>query len=222
MATLDVWNKALGAAHSRGMLSSLTETSPEKDLCERWYESTVRTVQQAAWWPTCKANARLALLSERPTIWVDGAPEPPYQYAYALPANYLRARFLTNYERFSISYSSALNRLMLSTNQEDAVLTYSIYNSSVELWSPDQEMATVYGLAAHISGQLSGSASLVSKNFEAANTLLQTARAHESADGTENMKSRVPWLAARGFYSEQSARYYYPYGNLFAAGVADG
>jgi len=221
MSTLDVWNKALGAAHARGALSSLTESSPEQEVCSLWYDITLRTVQEAAWWPSSKRLSRLALLSKQGSTWADGLPEPGYAYAYALPAGYLRAWHLTDYTPFSLSYSVSLSRTLLSTNTSEAVLIYAGLNEDTTMWSPEQQLATIYGLAGHISGQVNAKNSIIQGNFRLADDILL--RAQMSSANSEEGEPRMlpPWIAARGYRNPYATRFFYPYGSLFSAGVAD-
>jgi len=223
MSVLDVWNQALGAAKARGRVESLTENSPEREVCEQWYDIAARTVQEAAWWPACKATARLAQLSTFSEPWDDGQPEPGFNYAYALPTNYLRAWNMSDYGRFAIGQSLALNRRIISTNSDPAVLTYAYFNADPAQWENSQTLATVFALAAYISAPLTGQRSAIESNYTLANNLLNEARAINASVMQHNApKTSVPWLAARNYTAASQARYYYPYGALFSAGAVSG
>lgn len=220
MSVLDVWNQALSAAGAKGRLASITESSPEREVCEQWYDSVLEVVQTAAWWPSSRTVARLATLAEGTDTWADGQPEPGYAYAYAMPDAFLHPWHLTDYSRFSLSYSATLNRQILSSNSPGAALVYARRNEEDAQWTPDQRMATIYGLAAHITGPLTGRTSSINRNFQLANDLLEHARAQAANSMEPPPKAAVPWLAARGYSSaSNSTRFYYPYGGLFNAGV---
>lgn len=220
MSVLDVWNQALSAAKARGRVDSLTEVSPEAEVCGQWYETVARSVQSAAWWPACKTTIRLALLSESTATWADGQPEPGYAYAYGLPENFLRAWYLTDYSRFALGHSPSLNRVILSANTPTAALTYARFNSDPTQWDQNLVMTTVYALATHIAGPLTGQARTMQMLAQSAQTLLDEARGVTAMQMEEGApRTQVPWLAARGYSSEPTARFYYPHGGLYLAGA---
>ncbi len=218
MAVLDVWNRALSAAHARGRLSHPDEVSPEQEVLAQWYPLVIRTTQEAAWWPSSRATARLARLGETVDEWIEGGPEGGYAFSYALPENCLRPRHMADFSRFSLGYSQTANRTVISSNSEDPIFVYSRLQEDTTQWQSSQEMATIYALAAHISGPLTRKNSLIRNNFDLANGLLEDARAGAADDIGSRVKAEVPWFAARGYVraGANATRYYYPFGELFA------
>lgn len=215
MSVLGVWNKALSAVNARGRLSSLTDRSPEQEVCDEWYTLVRDVVQAAAWWPSCKTLARLALLSETDaTDWADGQPEPGYAYAYATPANYLHPWHLTNFDRFSLSYSSSRNRVIISTNTEEAILVYARRNEDPTQWTPGQLQATIHALALKIAGPLTGKNSQIQLHLQQVQTLIMEEQAKVANMIEPDPRPSVPWLAARGVQSFTNARFFYPFGTL--------
>lgn len=219
MSVLDVWNAALSAAHARGRLSSLTENSPEREVCSEWYSIILGSIQSAAWWPSCKAIARLAELAEADDTWADGEPEPGYNYAFAMPASFLHPWHLTDYSRFSLSFSSTLNRQILSTNTPAAALVYARLNEDPGQWGAGQMQATVFALASAIAGPLTGQGALVQRNYQLAQNLLDTERARVANTIEPAPRPAVPWLAARGYSSAPMSRFFYPFGSLYSSGA---
>lgn len=219
MSVLDVWNKALSAVNARGRLSTLTDRRPEQEVCDQWYTLVRDVVQTAAWWPACKALGRLALLSESDEEWADGEPEPGYTYAYALPADYLHPWHLTDFSRFSLSHSSALNRVILSANTDDAILVYARRNEDPAQWSPGLKQATVHALALKIAGPLTGKTSQIQLQMNLARELIMEEQARSANIIEPDPRPAVPWLAARGVQTFASNRFFYPFGSL--ASLAD-
>lgn len=215
MSDLVLWNQALGAAHARGRLSSLTERSPEADLLREWYGHVIQTVQSAAWWPACRAVERLGLVAEASGTWTAAQPEPGYAYAYALPEQMLRPWHLVDFSRFSLSFNAAADKTLLNTNTPEAILIYGREQDDTTQWSALQRNATIFGLAAAISGPLSGKTSLVRTNYELANNALREAQAAAANDIGAETKTAVPWIAARGAGLASTPRFYYPFGELF-------
>lgn len=223
-STLDIWNLALSAAQAKGRLSSPTDASVEREECETWYDTVIGVVQEAAHWEGSRAFQRLTLLSTRDfgVAWSSGDPAPEFQYAYALPTNYLRARHLTDYTRFSIDYDASRNRRVLSSNTELAVLVYNRLQTDVTRWSEGQKMATAYGLAAKISGPLSRKSNLVAQNTQLANRHLEDAQGSIDNSDSYMVESIPPWIAARGYADlAPETRFIYPLGSVFSAAVVN-
>lgn len=221
---LDIYNGALSAVHAKGAVSSLNENSRERDVCSRWYPLVRDTVQEAAYWPGCQTTVRLSLHAERTSLnWSAGDPAPQFLYAYVLPGDYLRARHLVGYEPFTIEYDVALSQNLLMTNVALATLVYSRRSDEVHLWTPGQRMATIYGLAAHIAGPLSGNNQLKALNLQLANNLLEQAQSGAANAQQYQLDVMPAVFAARGAIDFRSeTRFLYPVGNLFAGAVVNG
>lgn len=221
-SVLDVWNGALSKAHARAKVSSLTESSRERELCSRWYDITRHLVLEAAHWPGTRSVARLALLAERNTAldWVAGDPPPQYIYSYALPEDYIRAWYMSDYTPFEVYYDHTRSRRVIVTNTEDAVLVYARDNENVVDWTPGQKMATMLGLAANLVGDLAGSRTLKQDLFREANDHLLEAQSNALNSESFQVDTLPPWLAVRGYAEGPTlTRFYYPFGGLFAGAL---
>ena len=213
---LDIWNAALLAVNGRGQLSSLTEASRERELCARFYDLTVQTVQEAANWPASRSLERLALVSTQAALWVPGLPPPEYTYAYALPSGYLRAWYMSDYSEFIIGYDAITATTQVYSNTPEAILTYSRLQPVVQLWTPGQQQATIYGLAGHIAGALTGKPSLIQASFQKANRFLEEAQA-SAVSQFSHFESVPDWIAARNGQSAPAlAHFTYPFGAFFS------
>lgn len=219
-STLSLFNTAISLARGKGRLTTLTPSSPNRELeeCQLWADLVLDTVQSAAFWESGRSTASLSLLSSRDAsaAWADGDPEYDLLYSYALPSGCLRPRFLSTYEPFTISFRADLNRQVLNTNQTTAVLTYSVRNDNPAHWSPSQFLATSHGLAAYIVGPLTGQTQLQDYHFTLANRRLLEAQSQIANGESFQIESVPPALAARGYTDDLARRrFYYPFGALF-------
>lgn len=215
---LEIYNLALSAAHAPGRLTTTSDQRREAEECNLWYDLVVRTVQEGAHWPCCKRFDYLTQLEERTAgdTWTAADAAPRYSYKYALPADYLRAWNLLNYEAFDIHYDASTDQNVLSTNTDDAVLVYSCLQDDVAHWAPAQTQATIYALAAVISGGLRGKQSVMQKNIQLANSILIDAQAIAASEGEATLEFIPPSILARGGISGvASSRFLYPFGSLF-------
>lgn len=223
-STLDVYNAALSAVHAKGRLSALDENSREREECDIWFDIVLRTVQEAAFWPSSRQLSYLALSKERnaQADWLETDPMPQYRFKYALPTDCLRPWHLTNYDRFALAFDSANESVMLHTNTEKAVLVYARKQVLVTLWTPGQIMATVYGLAGHIAGPITGRGEIVQKNFNLANGLLTEAQTAAANSEESQLQSIPQTILARGFAGGlNTPRYFYPHGSAFNSASVD-
>lgn len=207
-SALDIWNTALSAVHAKGRLTSPTANKPERFECETWYDLVVRTVQEAAYWPCCKATERLS--GQRAVT------DRGFAYSYSLPIDCLRPRYLQSYMPFDLQLGSGFAEVRLFTDDDNPHLVYSILQEDVQLWAPSQIMATAYGLASHIAGPLTGRGELIQKNINLANALLVDAQAASINADAMNVEFVPDTLKARGYAGpQQRSNFYYPFGGLF-------
>lgn len=222
-SALDVYNAALSAIHAKGRLSSLAENSREREECDIWYDLVLRVVQEAAFWPSSKKVVYLPLVSERGNAaWTVADPLPGYKYSYALPSDCLRPWHLIDYSRFALSFDSTEDGVLLHTNTEKAVLSYAFLQTNVLHWTPQQLMATIYGLAGHVAGPITGRGELVQKNFNLANTILIDAQAAAANSDDDRIDNVPEVLLARGYAYPGTSRYFYPHGSLFVGSNVSG
>ena len=216
-----IYNLALSAARAHGNLTATTDNNKEAEECNLWYDNVRQVVQEASQWPSSKATAVLALNSTRANMaaaWTAADPAPPYKYVYDLPADYLRAWYLTDYSEFSIELFDGTPAL--HSNTEDAVLVYAVDQADVSLWTPSQQRATAYGLAGMVIPALTGKMSMIQLNFQLANAILIDARTASANVGTYSMEYIPSHLLDNGYdLPSPSRRYLYPAGQIFPHGV---
>ncbi|NNY17309.1 MULTISPECIES: hypothetical protein [unclassified Roseobacter] len=222
-SALDVYNLALSAVHARGRLTALTDNKRERFECDRWYEMVFKVTQEASFWPSNKTITKLTDKKTRnfQNDWQEGDPDPQFKYSYELPYNYLRARYLTNYDRFTLTFDQFTQSIRLNTNTDDAVLVYTMSQDDLTVWEPDLVQATVYGLAGHIAGPITGRGELIQKNINLANEFLQKAQTAVDDDHIP-VEHIPPEFIARGYGGDTTShRFIYPYGSFFSAAVTN-
>ena len=211
-----IYNLALNAVGARDNVSLPTENSREAEVCRLWFSVVRDQILAAAVWPEATNLAYLALLNEVDDdgVWEVGEARPGYQFAYSLPVDCLRPQYLTNFDRFLVSYY-ADNKRALSCNTEDAVLAYTMRLETISLWSAELQMAVVYGLASHICVPLSGKTSRAKLLADEANQVLVGARESAANASTEQFDSIPEWISGRGYSGAvQRTQFIYPFGSL--------
>lgn len=221
LSSLDIANLALSALGIEDSIASFDEASTEAATCNRWYEPVRDLVFRSAWWDCLEAHSRLAVLSARDddADWVAGDPTPGYLYAFSLPANCIRPRYLTTFERFKLT-TVATSRAIVA-NSETPILCYSSKVTNPAMWDVDLQHAVVYTLAAHIAKAVTGKDSDLQNMFALARDKVETARENTlNIQQDQPMDSVAPWLAARGYeVGKPATRYIYPPDNFQLIGM---
>ena len=216
MATDEVgmYNLALSVVGSESSVASPTEESREAEICKLWYLSVVESVLRAAKWPSARALRRLALLQERDfdIDWVKTDPEPPWQFAYAYPADMLRPRQLTSWGRFITGLTDDTQSIM--TNAEDAILVYTKRQLTVTAWDSNLKLAIAYTLGAYIAQPLSGKRAKANDALAIANQLIVEAQVSAANQDMEQFESVPTWLLERGVSTAFSTRFIFPDGPI--------
>lgn len=214
-----IYNMALNAIGNRDNVATTNENSREAEVCRLWYEPVRDFILRAAYWPSTKAFARLALQATRDDTeaWTSADPEPGYLYSYAAPADLLAPRYLTTYANFSFTtYGSAKS---IATNQDTAILCYTKQQPDVNLWDAQLQMAVALGLASFICGPLRAKPGMDAATRKQANDIIIEARVNTANTSQEYYESLPEWFTARGYTSiNQTSRFIWPTGPMIAAG----
>jgi len=219
---LNLYNLALAIVGSDYTISATNEASIPAETCDMWYENVRQVALRAAHWNSAKRYARLVEDTERDTAadWVSTDPEPGYGFSYALPANMLAARYMTDFSQFTLGYETAAK--IISSNiggsaaTDAPILCFTVDVTDLTIWEPDLYQAIAYALAAHVSIPLTGKVSKSVNNFQLANNIILEARAATANEIRRFMTQRPETLAARGYSYTVAAPYVYPYGALFS------
>lgn len=216
-----LYNQALSLAGSRSSVSSISESSREVEVCNLWYDEARRSVLSSAFWPSARKFQSLAVLKERVTgaAWVEGDPSPPFRFAYALPANMLRPRYIDNFSRFSVDLLTSSSRALM-TDQEDAILFYTLDQTNINLWDAQLYSAVLHLLAHRIQMPLHAKERRAANLFELAHGIILDARASTANELQDMQVDTLPeWLQVRGYAGgARTWRYVYPYADINAIG----
>lgn len=213
---VQVYNLALNAVGERSNISSPTEQSRPAEVCRLWYSVVRDQILSAAPWPEATKIAYPALLAtaDDNDTWLETEPRTGYAYVYAMPADALRPRYMSDFSRFL--FTSYNGQRALHSNTPDAILAYTSRLENVALWDAQLQMAIVHGLAACICMPLSGKPSRAKMLAEQANDLVLAARVAAANANNETFESIPDWIVARGFNSSTPSRYFHPYGGLLS------
>lgn len=215
---VDVYNGALDAIGAKNAVTA-AETSVEAQACTRWYDKVRQKVLRAGPWPEAQTTALLTLAVERDTAadWVVTDPPPGWLYAYLQPATLLAPRYLSDYGRFQQVVSPASIKWIVS-NTEDAILTYTKDETTVDQWSVELRLAIEYALAAAVCVKLTGKHERLKIVAEEANRLILQARVNDANNQEVQQETVAPWHAARGVDISSGSRYIFPFGPLVNVG----
>lgn len=209
---VQVYNLALNAVGARDNVSAPTENSREAEVCRLWYSLVRDTILAGANWPEATTLRYLSVSSEQADdVWAEGEPRSGYQYLYTKPSDLVRPQYMSDFSRFLMTADG------IHSNTYQGVLSYTRRLESPADWSPELQMAIVYGLASHICMPLSGKPSRAKTLLQVANDTLLNAR-ETAANATQEVHDALPdWITARGYTDASSkSRYFYPYGSTLS------
>lgn len=213
---VEVYNLALNAVGARSNVSLPTESSREAEVCRLWFSPVRDQLLASAPWPEATDIRYLSELAEASDdAWVYDNPRPGYTFVYALPSDYIRANYMTDFSRFLIT-SHGNSQRAIHTNMAQAALVYTKRLEDISLMSPDLQMALVYGLASHICMPITGKPSRAKSLLQIANQYSLEAREQAANASNETQESIPDWIAARGYNFSSGTRYFYPYGSLLS------
>lgn len=210
---LHLCNLALSAI-GEGPIQSLTENSVAAEQCSLWYEPVRDMVFAAAPWQALEAYKRLPLLVERDDDddWLATDPTPGYIYAYGLPSDMVRPRFLADYSLFKLGSVNGTRALM--ANATTPILTYTSRSPTESSWDIGLQIAVYSTLAAHICIPITGKRTRMVDAFSLAEQKVLEARTQDANSRQDTPQESIPdWIAARGFgNAAPPARFVYPPG----------
>lgn len=214
---VSLYNLALSVAGARAKISNPAENSREAENCRLWYEPIRRQVLSAAPWASVRAVQRLAVFKEQDSeTWISGAPDPEYRFAYSLPQNYLHARYLYGYSRFSVSLVN-VGKAAIMTNAEAAIMYYTYDQPQIQMWDANLYIAIAKALGAAICLPLSGKPQMARNALGEANAMILQAREIAANSDYEPIEQSPDWIAARGgSYTQGGPKFIFPAGPLIS------
>lgn len=216
---VSIYNLALNQIGARSNVVSPTEKSREAEVCKLWYTVVRDAILAAASWPSARSFRRLSLLAERPDAeWVAGNPDPGFAYVFSAPEDMLRPRYLTTYDRFTMTNYPG-NVLGISTNLPTPILVYTNRQTAISMWDSQLQMAVVYALAAHIARPLTGKRVLGNDLINQANAYILGAREGAANTDDNRVDSLPDWIVARGYLANPApTQFIFPFGGLLSLG----
>ena len=211
-SVVKIYNQALSACGSISTLESVDENVPEAETCNLWYEDVRDKIFQSAPWHKLTRAARLSLVAERdPDLaWTIADPVPGNQFAYGLPSDLIRPRYLYNYGQFRDGTTPS-GQNVIWTNTESPILFYTRRENDPNQWDPMLRSAIVFGLAAHIAMRVTGKPAIVQANYNLAMQEIDAARVADANRHQTMVSDFIPdSLQARGYAWSQQYRYIYP------------
>lgn len=207
-----LFNQALSAVGNAADVVDPEQKTKSANMCRLWYDVARRKVFGAYYWPGLRATQRLSLVSRRDSdeAWEDGDPDPMYGFAYALPVDCIRPRFLSTYERFTLGQISG--QQVVFSNADRAILSYTKDFPNPGLWEPDLYEAVLYALAAALNTASNGKVA-VTNNFDSKVRELIEISATRSANSEDEtyVDSRPSFYAGAGYaLNNPSTGFLYP------------
>lgn len=210
-SVLKCWNQAVSALGVGEVIGAEDEISVAARQCNIWYESVRDAVFRAAPWASLTGYSRLATQAIRDTDedWVGTDPTPGFGYAFKLPANFIRPRYLSSFGQFEMA--NVGDTPVLVTQEATPILTYTRRDIAVANWDVDLFLAVSFGLAAHIAKGITGNDADLANMFQLAQEKILQARTNNANQQNQQAESIPTWIQARGNnISMPSARYLYP------------
>lgn len=222
MATeLQLWNQAISSLKVGDRIEDASERSRAAEQCSLFYDTVRDVVFRAAPWTSLKGFKRLAsLATQADDTWDASDPPPGWTYAFGLPSDCVRPRYLASWGRFELSVIGDVQ--VIAAQEETPILVYTRRITDTSRWDADLFQATVFALAAAIAPGLTGNDADLQNMFSLANEKILAARAND-ANINFNPQDSVPdWITARGSSIAQPSRFIYPYGEFSLQGLTSG
>lgn len=199
MDVLSIYNMALGSIGARAKLASVNDNLREAEMCNLHYRISRDAVFNAAYWPSLTATKRLSLLSEyvSGTTWNDSMPDPKWRFAYNIPTDFHRPRYLYGYGRFEMGVIG--DARVVLTNTENAILSYTRRVDSPDEWETGLQMLVPAQLATALAMPITAKPDVYRLVVDIARSTYNEAVTAQANDGQFMLPDVVPeWIAARG------------------------
>ncbi len=241
MSITELCNLAMQDIGKRSTISDLNENSNEARACKIAVDEVRQKLIAAAPWSFCKTAARLAVLKAAPGTpenasaiqgnWDSSMPQPGWLYAYAMPSDCLKLRYLLTDPAVSgdapplfpyggsvtgpimnpVTFSLGIDRneddeqiRIVSTNARGAIAIYSADVPDPDLWDSDFREAYVASLAVKLSFTLTGDKALVGNLMKVAQVKVSEALVTDANSSLTVYDSLASGLWAREAAFNQS------------------
>lgn len=195
---VDICNLALSHIGDTANIASINppEESVQAEHCARFYPIARDTLLEMHTWGFATRSISLALLDLTAREWL---------YVYQRPVNALRLISVLaseeNDESIQAFQEETINGTpVILTNQEDAVLRYTVLVTDTTKFSPLFVTTLSWFLASMLAGPIikgDTGAAEAKRCLSMANTFLSTAKASDSRNRNIKPTHSVPWMAGR-------------------------
>lgn len=244
LAPVDVCNMALSQVMARAQIQSLSPSdgTAAGDACTLLYQPTVDAFARAAHWNCLRFQSGALGSTQPPPLQAvkaaAGTPEnlngttlpvppQPWLYAYAVPPDCLKARYLVPaatqsgggiplatagglmlpavLPTYAIPFEIAVDLdasgneiAVLLTNLQNAQLVYTRRLANVGLWDSQFLMGAKSALAVWLAPGLNGSVSMAGQAMGIAKAMLDAARMSDGNEGPQTQDHTPDWIRIRG------------------------
>lgn len=236
-APVQLVNLALDAIGARAQVAAPVPTASDGsqagDVACRQYQIRLDSLSRSAHWQCLRRQVMLTLLKAQqgtPENPSGALPQPPqpWLYEYALPRDYLKARYIpallqngngltpvaTNLNNtpapfmpnvavpfeIAIDTDSEDNEIkVLLTNWPQAQLVYTAQIANPDLWDSQFTTAFIATLAAFFVNPLNRNAQLAGEQISIAKSLIESARISDGNEGPSSVDHTPDWIRARGW-----------------------
>jgi hypothetical protein len=168
-------------------------------------------------WNFARKTAALTIAKGPPTVtpgaWTNALPAPPWLYEYTLPADFIRALYITNStaaapiagwlgepQRFVIAQDTvtAVLQQVLLTNSATCYLTYCAFVTDPTLWPWYFERLVVMGVAKTICLSLTGDLRIYKEISEVLEQQISISMQINTMEGLAVQDTTPEWIQALG------------------------
>lgn len=205
-----IYNIALSACGSEALVSNPNERTREAALCKLWFPLVRDQIIGLAPWPSALKVYPLTLDGTRSDLaWSQKEPFPGYTYRYVVPGEVVSPYHLHSF--FPFRYQNQ----RLHTDDSTALLYALSRVDNPALWDEQLSLAVIHYLAARIARPLTGSAEVVSENFQIAERIIEQVRIQAAEMFPQTPTETLPeWIRVRGYYANDVTRYFYQFQHL--------
>ena len=201
----DIANLAVGHVGDRSIIENLlTDSSEAARQCRLWYDLSREQVLEAFNWNFARRRLSLALHGDV----ISGISTDPlagvWRFRYQYPADCIKIRKIQNPNSppddslpFDVELDLKGETKSILTDQEDAVLVYTMNLKSPELFSPTFVQALSHLLASKIAFSLTGKRKVATDNASLYGTVVQSAAVLSVDEKMDPPPRDAEWVRAR-------------------------
>lgn len=214
--TTDIGNRALQLVGTRTTMTSLAELSNEAIQVNLAFVAIQNWCSGLANWNFARNTVGLSVAKTAPgaspPTWSNIYPPPPWAFEYTLPADYVRAIYVTNSaaatasgylgepQRFAMGLDtiSSTEQTVLYTNQAGALLIYTAFVTNPTAWPWHFERLMVLALAVTICMPLTGDKKLLEELSAKLEQQINIATQINTIEGLMIPDTTPEWIQALG------------------------